>query len=60
MSEQALPFQDVRTTAAQLGVHPQTVRRMVRSGRLPAYRLGHELRFDPDEIREALREEIPA
>jgi len=37
-------------TAARLNVHPQTVRRLVKSGLLPAFRVGHNLRFDPADI----------
>lgn len=38
------------STAARLGVHPQTVRRLVKAGLLPAFRVGHNLRFDPADI----------
>jgi excisionase family DNA binding protein len=36
-------------------VHPETLRRLYRAGRIPGYRVGRYLRFDPDELREALR-----
>ena len=34
----------VRDVAAQLGVHPETVRRLIRDGRLEAVRVGRVLR----------------
>jgi len=38
--------------AKELGVSTEHVRRMVRAGRWPAYRLGPKAtRIDPDEIR---------
>jgi excisionase family DNA binding protein len=42
-------------TAAELDVHPETLRRLRRSGRIPGYLIGRYLRFDLDEVREALR-----
>ena len=36
-------------------VHPETLPSLVRAGKTPGYRVGHSLRFDPDEVREALR-----
>jgi excisionase family DNA binding protein len=43
-------------TAAALGdVHPETVRRLWREGRIPGYKLGRLLKFDVDEVRAALR-----
>lgn len=36
-------------------VHPETLRRLHRSGRIPGYKVGRYLRFDPDEVREALK-----
>lgn len=36
-------------------VHPETLRRLYRSGRVPAYKVGRMLRFDESEVREALR-----
>lgn len=40
---------------AALAVHPETIRRLNRAGRIPGYRVGRYLRFDLDEVREALR-----
>lgn len=36
--------------AAYLSVSPKSVRRLVASGRLPHYRLGRVLRFDPADV----------
>ena len=41
---------DVPVTAARLGVSVRYVRRLVAERRLPYYKLGHLLRFDPDEV----------
>jgi excisionase family DNA binding protein len=42
-------------TAAAAHVHPETLRRLWREGRVPAYQFGRVLRFDLDEVCEALR-----
>jgi excisionase family DNA binding protein len=42
-------------TALFLGIHPETLRRLHRSGRVPAYMAGRALRFDIEEVRDALR-----
>lgn len=44
--------------AARFGVTAQTVRTLALAGRIPHYRLGARLRFDLDEVEEALR--VPA
>jgi len=38
--------------AARLGLHPGTLRRLVRIGEapVPVYRVGRHWRFDPDDI----------
>ena len=41
--------------AARFGVTPQTVRSLALAGRIPHYRLGARLRFDLDEVEDALR-----
>jgi excisionase family DNA binding protein len=42
-------------TAAEFDVHPETLRRLRRSGRIRGYMVGRVLRFDIDEVRDALR-----
>jgi len=42
-------------TGAVFDVHPETLRRLYRAGRIPGYKVGRYLRFDLDEVREALR-----
>jgi excisionase family DNA binding protein len=44
-----------RDVARELNVSMSTVRRLVADGRLPAYRVGHQVRFDPGEMRDSLR-----
>ncbi len=46
---------DVATAARFLGISERQVRRLVAAGRLPAYRVGNLLRFDEQELRDALR-----
>jgi excisionase family DNA binding protein len=41
----------VRDVARRLAVSEKTIRRMVDHGLLPALRVGHAVRFDPDEIQ---------
>jgi excisionase family DNA binding protein len=36
-------------------VHAETLRRLYRARRIPGYKVGRFLRFDVDEVREALR-----
>jgi excisionase family DNA binding protein len=36
--------------ASELGVHPNTIRRWVRGGHLPHYRIGRKIWIDKDEI----------
>ena len=36
----------VREVAGQLGVHPETIRRLIHDGRLEAIRVGRVLRID--------------
>ena len=42
-------------TAEEVDVHPETLRRLYRDGRIPGYKVGRLLRFDVDEVRDALR-----
>jgi excisionase family DNA binding protein len=39
---------------------PETMRRLYRAGKIPGYKVGRLLRFDPDEVREALRSQPAA
>jgi excisionase family DNA binding protein len=48
-------LQSAETIATQNGCCGETIRRLYRAGRIPGYRVGRNLRFDPDEVREALR-----
>jgi excisionase family DNA binding protein len=40
----------VRQVADQLGVHPETVRRLIHDGRLDAVRVGRVLRIDGAQL----------
>ena len=40
----------VREVAGQLGVHPETVRRLIHDGRLDAVRVGRVLRVHKDAV----------
>ena len=40
----------VRDVANRLGVHPETVRRLIHDGRLDAVRVGRVLRVDSDSL----------
>lgn len=41
--------------AEYLGLHPVTVLRMAREGRIPCIRIGGLVRFDPAEVRDFIR-----
>ena len=43
-------FVSVREVAAQLGVHPETVRRLIHDGRLDAVRIGRVLRVHREAV----------
>jgi excisionase family DNA binding protein len=40
----------VREVAGRLGVHPETIRRLIHDGRLDAVRVGRALRVSGDEV----------
>jgi excisionase family DNA binding protein len=40
----------VRQVADQLGVHPETIRRLIHDGRLEAVRIGRVLRIESGEL----------
>ena len=46
MAENLDSWLTVRVVADQLGVHPETVRRLIHDGRLDAVRVGRVLRVD--------------
>ena len=41
--------------ADRFRIHAETVRRMARAGKIPAFRTGRSWRFDLDEVEEVLR-----
>jgi excisionase family DNA binding protein len=41
----------VRDVAHRLGVHPETIRRLIHDGRLEAVRVGRVLRVDPAAVQ---------
>ena len=47
---------DITCVASRLGVEVRYVRRLVAERRIPFIKLGHLLRFDPDEIETWLDE----
>lgn len=49
------PLLDVDAMAAILQVNRLTVYEWARAGRIPAYRLGRRWRFDPEEVKAALK-----
>jgi excisionase family DNA binding protein len=51
------PLMDISQTAERLGVTVRFVRRLVAERRIPHYKLGHFIRFDPVEVNEWLREQ---
>jgi excisionase family DNA binding protein len=52
-TEKILTIQEV---AERLGMHPVTVYRLAKEGRLPVFRIGRMLRFDADELEKWIRE----
>jgi predicted DNA-binding transcriptional regulator AlpA len=48
---------DLKRMARMLGIHPDTLRDMHLRGVIPSCRIGTKLlRFDPAEVREAIRQ----
>ena len=41
----------VQEVAGQLGVHPETIRRLIHDGRLEAVRVGRVLRVDAEAVQ---------
>jgi excisionase family DNA binding protein len=50
----------VPEVAERLGLHPESVRKMVRSGRLPAFKAGRSWRFDAEDLQAWLKKESNA
>lgn len=44
----------VKEVAGQLGVHPETIRRLIHDGRLDAVRIGRVLRVDGEAVDQFL------
>jgi excisionase family DNA binding protein len=42
----------IQETAGRLGLHPQTVRKIIKSGRLKVARIGRSIRIRPDDLEE--------
>lgn len=42
----------IQETAGRLGLHPQTVRKIVKSGRLRVARIGRSIRIRPEDLEE--------
>lgn len=55
LGESFMPLESSSRTAAELGVHVNTVRALHKSGRIPGYFVGRVLKFDIEECRAALR-----
>jgi excisionase family DNA binding protein len=53
-AEQGKPLFSVREVADQLGVHPETIRRLIHDGRLEAVRIGRVLRVPGHAVDEFL------
>jgi excisionase family DNA binding protein len=50
MAANSRDLYSVREVAMQLGVHPETIRRLIHDGRLDAVRVGRVLRVDGDAL----------
>lgn len=48
--EERGPLYSVREVADRLGVHPETIRRLIHEGRLDAVRVGRALRVEPSSL----------
>jgi excisionase family DNA binding protein len=46
----------VKELAKYLKVHPSTIYRLLKTGQLPAFRIGSDWRFNVEEINRWLRE----
>jgi excisionase family DNA binding protein len=53
------PLIDAKVASTLLGVPYTWLLAQARAGNIPHYRLGHYVRFDPDDLKTWLREERP-
>lgn len=56
MAEHAEELLTVAEVATELRVHPNTARRLIATGEIPAARFGHQYRIRRSAITERLRE----
>ncbi len=54
VGETSEPLYSVREVADRLGVHPETIRRLIHGGRLDAVRIGRVLRVHSHAVDEFL------
>jgi excisionase family DNA binding protein len=52
----AAPVMTVKELADYLKVHPSTIYRLLKTGQLPAFRVGSDWRFNKEEINKWLAE----
>ena len=57
---QTEPVWDCHETACFLCIHPATVKRLAREGKLPAFRIGNRWRFRPSELDAWARSAVPS
>jgi excisionase family DNA binding protein len=55
MTEAPEKLMNIREAAEALAVHPETLRRMTRAGRIPFIRVGSRLKFVPSDLSEFIR-----
>ena len=49
------PAVSIEDAARMLSVHPRTVRRLIERGEIPAGRIGHQWRIDPEVLAAMIR-----
>jgi excisionase family DNA binding protein len=52
----AVKLLTIQETAGRLGLHPQTVRKIIKSGRLRVARIGHSIRIRPEDLEEFIEQ----